>query len=82
MIILVERSSRPRRWAGVALFAGTLTLLWWLQRHDSVGALTAVETLDGPEAGVGLLLDDDHNAQATTFAPSNATSTLGEMPTR
>ena len=34
MPILVQRSRRPRRWAGVATFAVLLLALWWTE-HDA-----------------------------------------------
>lgn len=33
MAILFQRSRRPRRWAGVAMFAALLLAVWWTE-HD------------------------------------------------
>lgn len=32
--MLVQKSRRPRRWAGVAAFAALLLVLWWTE-HDA-----------------------------------------------
>jgi hypothetical protein len=32
--ILVQKSRRPRRWAGVATFAALVLLVWWTE-HDA-----------------------------------------------
>jgi hypothetical protein len=37
VVILVQRSRRPRRWAGVAFFAALVVAMWWTERHESVG---------------------------------------------
>ena len=34
MAILVQKSRRPRRWAGVAAFAALVLLVWWTE-HDA-----------------------------------------------
>jgi hypothetical protein len=34
LALLVQRSRRPRRWAGVASFAALVLALWWTE-HDT-----------------------------------------------
>ena len=36
MVVLVQRSRRPRRWAGVAVFAGLLMLLWYWEHRQGL----------------------------------------------
>jgi hypothetical protein len=54
VVILVQKSRRPRRWAGVALFAGVLVAALWAQRHEAAG--------NAP-------VSSDVAAQATGFEP-------------
>lgn len=46
MVILVQRSLRPRRWAGVAFFAALVVAVWWTEHHDSASQAW-LETSDG-----------------------------------
>lgn len=57
MAILVQRSRRPRRWAGVALFALLLLAAWW-QRNESA--------VEWPVADAGIL--DDPTRAPEAFA--------------
>ena len=104
MRILIQRSARHRRWAGVTVFAGMLVALLWANRGETptvtplqldapaaIHAPFAVQSSADPAVVSPLLrgvaTDEaaklpDHNAQSTSFAPSNTVSTAGEMPTR
>jgi len=35
VVILIQKSRRPRRWAGVATFAVLLLALWWTEHREA-----------------------------------------------
>ena len=89
MVILVQRSRRPRRWAGVALFAAILISVLYVEHHgvtrltvgDSNKGIVSLDSFESvlQRPGFGTI---DHSAQLTDFASSNSTSTEGETPTK
>jgi hypothetical protein len=87
VVILVQRSRRPRRWAGVAILAGLLTVVVCLE-HGHVTAPSpggwAVESQphDSFESVLQRGDDADHSAQLTDFAFKSSDSTDGAIPTR
>ena len=86
-VILVQRSRRPRRWAGVAMFAALLVGVLWLD-HRQVAPVPPANTAGPPpqESFESVLrrnaADDDHSAQLTDFAFKSSDSTEGATPTR
>jgi hypothetical protein len=91
--ILVVRSRRPRRWAGVAIFAGVIAGVLYAEHReihapmhlpplDLVGVLGVHESVEGEIARSWSGATNDHKAQDTGFASSKSVSTDGEMPTR
>ena len=88
--ILIEKSRRPRRWAGVALLAGLIAVPFCLDTRTPVvhGPLDMTRLLAPHQSFAGALgMHDtavlgDYSAQDTDFAFNNSVSTAGEMPTR
>ena len=88
--ILVQKSRRPRRWAGVAMLAAVLIAILFL-RHEAdrsgvtdFSSVTVASPYDSFEsvllrAPTGAI---DHNAQLTDFAASSSSSTNGDTPTK
>lgn len=73
--ILVQRSRRPRRWAGVATFAVLLLVVWWTE-HDAAPVeplpplLATAEAASHPPAPVLL----------SGLGPSFSTEPLAALP--
>ena len=90
-VILVQKSRRPRRWAGVAMLAAVLIAILFLRHGDAnrsgvtdFSSETAALPYDSFEsvllrAPTGAI---DHNAQLTDFAASSSSSTNGDTPTK
>ena len=72
--MLVQRSRRPRRWAGVASFAALLLAVWWTE-HDA-------ETVQPPPADTSA--EAAHHAPAPVMlsglGPSFSTEPLAALP--
>lgn len=90
MVILVQRSRRPRRWAGVAIFAAVLIALLCVE-HRQVTRSAAVDMSnaapDVHDSFESVLQREpgaaaNHSAQLTDLAFNNSISTEGAMPTR
>jgi len=85
-VILVQRSRRPRRWAGVAMFAALLVGVLWLEHRQVAPAPPAINAGPPQESFESVLrrnaADDDHSAQLTDFAFKSSDSTEGATPTR
>jgi len=73
VVILVEKSRRPRRWAGVALFAAVLMGVLWAEHRETVGS-------DAPLAAADAAWPDTRfeppGAVQSTAAPSFAKEPL------
>lgn len=87
VVILVQRSRRPRRWAGVAVLAGLLTVVVCLQHRQVTHPSSASWTVESqPHDSFESVLqrsgESDQSAQLTGFAFKSADSTDGAMPTR
>ena len=54
MVMLVQKSRRPRRWAGVASFAVLLVALWWIDTARVEVAPPEPVQAHPPEAPGGL----------------------------
>jgi hypothetical protein len=85
-VILVQRSRRPRRWAGVAMFAALLAGVLCVE-HARItppahGPLLAPTGQESFESVLGRNAADDHSAQLTDFAFKSSDSTEGATPTR
>ena len=52
MVILVQKSHRPRRWAGVALFAAVIGVVLWLEHRELNTSDLGVAAGSLPHAGV------------------------------
>jgi hypothetical protein len=92
VVMLVLKSRRPKRWAGVATFAALIAAALCLEPRE-IAAPAAAGLIDDPAAGqrsfeavlAPLSFADrgaDHSAQFTGFAASNWVSTAGDTPTR
>lgn len=67
MVILVQKSQRPRRWAGVASFAVLLLTLWWIEHrgvthppdvpaaHDAASGVPSVLAPAEPASGLAAM---------------------------
>ena len=90
MKILIEKSRRPRRWAGVALLAGLIAVPFCLDTRAPAahGPLDMASLLQPHQSFAGALgMHDtpvlgDYSAQETDFAFNNSVSTAGDTPTR
>ena len=75
MALLVQKSRRPRRWAGVASFAALVLALWWTE-HDSgpaeLPALPDTPTEAASHAPAPVLLSG--------LGPSFSTEPLAALP--
>lgn len=88
--ILIEKSRRPRRWAGVAVLAGLIAVPFCLDTRAPVahGPLDMTRLIQPHQSFAGALgMQDtpvlgDYSAQDTDFAFNSSVSTAGEMPTR
>lgn len=76
MAILFQRSRRPRRWAGVALFATLLLAVWWTEH----------EVAPPPEVLPAVDTQADASQQATApvllseLGPSFSNEPLAALP--
>lgn len=92
VVILVQRSRRPRRWAGVAALAIVLTGVLCLEHRQvthpqraevSTGERLPHDSFESVSGGSGEGAGEtDHNAQLTDFAFKSSDSTEGATPTR
>ena len=77
MIMLVQKSRRPRRWAGVALFAALLLAVWWLEQHPSSGDARMI----APEmAAAPLSFEPPAAINPAIAGPSFANESLASHP--
>ncbi len=90
VVILVQRSRRPRRWAGVAMFAAVLIAVLCVE-HRAVTRPSSAEASNSDASGHDSFESVlqrtpsgavDHSAQWTDLALSSSTSTEGATPTR
>ena len=86
-VILVQRSRRPRRWAGVAMFAALLVGALWMEHRQVAPAPPGINAGPPSQESFESVLrrntaDDDHSAQLTDFAFKSSDSTDGAIPTR
>jgi len=86
-VILVQRSRRPRRWAGVAIFAALLVGVLCLEHRHVTPEPRAIDAAPESHESFESVLrrntaDEDHSAQLTDFAFRSSDSTEGTTPTR
>ncbi len=86
-VILVQRSRRPRRWAGVAMFAALLAGVLWMEHRQIAPEPRSINVSPAPQDSFESVLrrntaDEDHSAQLTDFAFKSSDSTEGATPTR
>ena len=73
MVILVQKSRRPRRWAGVAVFAVLLLALWWSEHRDAARVeptAAAASSPADPAASAGALATMGPSFASEPMAPT------------
>ena len=86
-VILVQRSRRPRRWAGVAVFAALLVGVLCLEHRQVTPEPHGLNAGPASQESFESVLrrnssEEDHSAQLTDFAFKSSDSTEGSTPTR